>query len=57
MGSLLKSLDLPDDLKALDPDRLKQLARKSPLYYQGVSDNGGHLANLGVVGNLAYMYF
>ena len=51
MGSLLKSLDLPDDLKALDPDRLKQLAREIRHYIiKIVSDNGGHLApNLGVV--------
>ena len=51
MESLLNSLNLPGDLKTLNPAQLKQLAQEIRCFIiKTVSDNGGHLApNLGVV--------
>ena len=50
--TLLDSIDGPDDVKALDPSQLDQLAQEiRDFLVTSVSRTGGHLGpNLGVVG-------
>ncbi|HSW36641.1 MAG TPA: 1-deoxy-D-xylulose-5-phosphate synthase [Candidatus Limnocylindrales bacterium] len=51
MGDLISTLNLPDDLKRLDPAHLKKVAAEIRAYMiRTVANNGGHLAaSLGVV--------